>query len=171
MALVPLFIQAAPAASPGDNRASASPSPRPLIQEAPKAEHRAVFYDTILDRLGWTLFQAIEDLGSPNEVFPLRGEQSWHDDVVFYYDSDHFYLFWWDNRVWQIRFDKRYTGLILGLSMGTARKDVLAALGTAFMETDKDVYYQLPDRGFPVRARLVFEKEKLVDVYIYRSDF
>ena len=27
----------------------------------------------------WTSF------GVPQEIFPLRGEEEWHDDVVFYY--------------------------------------------------------------------------------------
>jgi hypothetical protein len=143
----------------------------PLVEQAPKAPYFAPWDEPVLAKIGYTLVQATEEFGSPTEVFSLRGEQPWHDDVVFYYDTDHFYLFWWDNRVWQIRFDQRYTGQVVGVHMGEARAEIKKLLGNAFHETDQDLYYQLPDRGFPVRARLVFAKDKLSDIYLYRSDF
>jgi len=48
--------------------------------------------------VGMELEKAYKDFGGPAEVFTVRGEEEWQDDVVFYYDS-HFYLFWFENRV------------------------------------------------------------------------
>jgi hypothetical protein len=113
---------------------------------------------------------AYANLGVPAEVFPFRGEREEHDDVVFYYEN-HLYLFWHENRVWQARVDHRYTETVLGLRMGGSREAVTGALGEPFYAGGESLIYLLSDRGYPVRARLVFRDRRLHDVYIYRGDF
>jgi hypothetical protein len=119
--------------------------------------------------VGLTLSEALERLGAPEEVFAARGAEAWEDDVVFYYPR-HLYLFWYQNRVWQARLDARYEGRFLALSMGLSRAEVVAALGAPMRELPDSLVYQLEDRGYPVRLRLYFEEDRLVDAYCFRAD-
>jgi hypothetical protein len=44
---------------------------------------------------------AFAAFGAPQEVYPFRGVEAWQDNVVFFY-PDFSYLFWYENRVWQV---------------------------------------------------------------------
>ena len=140
------------------------PGPRPANSDF------APWNDPIVNRIGYRLQQAIEEWGPPMELGVNRGNESWQDSVIFYY-ADHSYLYWWNNRLWQIRFDGRYKGEVLGVEMGLSREEVTKRLGVPFNATTNDAIYQLPDRGFPIRLRLIFNNEHLSDLYLYRSDF
>lgn len=120
--------------------------------------------------LGMTLKQASEAFGPPAQVFPVRGHKAWEDDVVFYY-HDHSYLFWFRDRVWQVRVDRRFAGKAIGVKMGESRSTVTTVLGKPFHVGQHSEIFILPDRGFPVRARLFFTDDKLSDIYVYRGDF
>jgi hypothetical protein len=120
--------------------------------------------------LGMEPQEAIAELGAPAEIFSLRGESADEDDVVFYY-SRHLYLFWFRNRVWQVRLDRRYAGAILGLKMKAERREVLEVLGSPLAELEDSLIFQIEDRGYPVRLRLFFHEDTLVDVYCYRGDY
>lgn len=123
--------------------------------------------------LGMTLAEAFREFGPPEEVFPVRGQQAWEDDVVFYY-PDHTYLFWFRNRVWQVRADRRYASEALGVRMGEGESSVNAKLGPPFWSDTASEIFNIADlasRGFPIRARLFFTDGKLSDLYIYRADF
>jgi hypothetical protein len=135
-----------------------------------------LFVPDYVDYVGLTLQEAYEILGVPEEVFPFRGAEVWQDNVVFYYNN-HIYLFWYGNRVWQVRLDKRYEGN-LGprgdpeiFFMGMERGLVRALLGEPFAEDEVSSIYLLPDQGYPVRLRLFFESGVLTDLYLYRGDF
>jgi len=144
---------AAPAAA-----SAATPKPYPGSRDLP-------------DLLGLTLQGAFSGFGVPEEIFPLRGSAAWQDDVVFYY-PDHSYLFWYQDRVWQVRVDRRYALPVLGgVTMGSSTADVEGILGTPFHTGTNSLVFILPDRGYPVRARLFFTDDKLVDLYVYRGDF
>ena len=119
--------------------------------------------------VGLSLAEALGRLGAPAEVSALRGEEAWQDDVVFFYPQ-HLYLFWFQNRVWQVRLDALYQGRFRGLAMGASRTEVLEALGAPMKELPDSLVYQLEERGYPVRLRLYFEEERLVDLYCYRGD-
>jgi hypothetical protein len=125
---------------------------------------------TIAGYLGFTLSEAAKTFGPPEEVFVYRGAEEWQDNVVFYF-QDHLYLFWFENRVWQVRLDKRYEGEIAGFSMGMPKEDITSALGEPFFEDNDSWLYLLPDMGVPVRMRLFFEDGSLSDLYIFRGDF
>lgn len=120
--------------------------------------------------VGMELEKAYKDFGPPAEVFTARGEKEWQDDVVFYYNS-HFYLFWFENRVWQVRLDNRYPGDFLKLKMGNSEAEVIAELGVPFKRVGNSLFYNLQDRAYPLRLRLSFDNGLLVDAYCYRSDF
>ena len=66
---------------------------------------------------------ALAAFGPPREIFPLRGLEEAEDDVVFFYDES-LYMFWYRNRVWQVRFDRRFERRVLGLTMGMSRTEV-----------------------------------------------
>ena len=118
--------------------------------------------------LGLTPPAAYEAKGAPAEVSPLAvDEKRWQ--VVHFY-SDHSYLFWTSNRVWQVRLDKLWTGSLKGVVMGASRTDVEAAWGEPLARGDTWSVWSLPYQTFPRRVRLVFTDGALTDAYFYRSD-
>ncbi|TFG65047.1 MAG: hypothetical protein E4H36_01235 [Spirochaetales bacterium] len=120
--------------------------------------------------LGYTPDQAFAELGAPLEIYPERGKDSTADTVVFYY-GNHLYLYWYGNRVWQIRADRRYEESLFQLFMNAEKQQVLDTLGVPFYSDTDSVIYRLPDRGYPVKMRLFFNGSRLSDLYIYRGDF
>ena len=124
----------------------------------------------LIECVGWTLEQAYTKLGVPEEVFPYRGEKAWQDTVVFYFD-EHLYLFWYDNRVWQVRADRRYGKESRGITLGMPKGELEELLGQPYHSDETSLIYSLPDRGYPLRMRLFFDDGILSDLYIYRSDF
>ena len=119
--------------------------------------------------IGLTLVEAHQGLGVPAEVYTLRGRTAEQDDVVFYY-ANHLYLFWFENRVWQVRADRRFSGKVFDLSMGAARERVIEALGRPVLEYPDSLVFHIEDRGYPIQARLYFDEEGLADVYCFRGD-
>lgn len=120
--------------------------------------------------LGMTLKEAAAVFGPPAQVFPVRGAKVWEDDVAFYY-PDHSYLFWFRDRVWEVRVDRRFSGTAIGVRMGDERAEVEKVLGRPFHTGVDSEIFILPNRGFPVRARLFFTAGRLSDLYVYRGDF
>ena len=113
---------------------------------------------------------AQERLGAPAEIRSWRGDSPEEDNVLFYY-ADHLYLFWFRNRVWQVRLDGRSGDSFRNLTMGMTRADVLIQWGSPPYEVEGSWIYDLEDRGWPVRARLFFDDDTLSDLYVYRSDW
>lgn len=120
--------------------------------------------------LGLTPPEVIDRLGSPVRVYVASSEVAELETVVFFYD-DYRYVYFHDNRVWQIRVDERSDLEVLGISAGTSRRDVLLELGPAVHEDDESAVFELEDRGFPVRARFFFRDDSVVDSYVYRADY
>ncbi len=135
-------------------QAAAAPAPLPALPEV----------------VGMDLPAAYRSFGAPREVFVVRGSEAWQDDVVFFFDN-RLYLFWLRDRVWQVRLDRGFDGEFLGLRMGLPRADVRARLGEPLTEGEGDLLFHLEDVGYPIRLRLLFEGDRLVDAYCYRSDF
>ncbi|MBN2551821.1 MAG: hypothetical protein JXB06_03580 [Spirochaetales bacterium] len=119
--------------------------------------------------IGLNLEEAFERLGAPAQVYVLRGTEPEQDDVVFYYSS-HLYLFWYGNRVWQVRTDRRYPGQVFSLYMGDPREQVIETLGRPILELEDCLVFHVEDRGYPVQARLYFEDGALSDLYCFRGD-
>ncbi|MFP4365105.1 MAG: hypothetical protein ACLFR1_14680 [Spirochaetia bacterium] len=120
--------------------------------------------------LGMELSEAYEEFGVPESVYSVRGEEEWQDDVVFYFPS-HIYLFWYNDRIWQVRLDSRFSGEMMDLSFGMAKEAVRDMLGPPLRTIGSSDIYQLPDQGYPVRCRIVYNEGILDDFYVYRADF
>ena len=123
------------------------------------------------DHLGWEFSHAIENYGNPVNIFVKRGESADLDTVVFYY-SEHLYLYWFHNRVWQIRADERWEGEIDAVRMGMTRKEIERLWGSPINSRDENPTWTLPRRSHPSRIQLYFDgQNRLIDLYVYRSDW
>jgi hypothetical protein len=120
--------------------------------------------------LGLGLSEALEKFGSPVSVHPVRGGEAWQDDVAFMYSSG-YTLFWFGDRLWQLRFAPSYQGSIYGLFLGDKTDKIYSTLGTPYERNGANLVYRLPYRGYPVRLRLVLADDTLADAYLYRADF
>jgi hypothetical protein len=119
--------------------------------------------------IGLSLEEVHQSLGVPAEIYALRGPEPEQDDVVFYYPS-HLYLFWFENRVWQARVDRRFSGRVFSLAMGSSRQQVIETMGRPILEFSDSLVFHIEDRGYPIQARLYFDEDGLADVYCFRGD-
>ncbi len=120
------------------------------------------------DLLGMRPGEAYDFIGAPEEVLASRSQGDLLQ-VVHFYDS-FLYLFWFQNRVWQIRADQRFKGSFLGLKMGMNPLEVAAVLGPPRLSENDWLTYELPVIGYPRRLRLKFLNNRLNDLYYFRSD-
>jgi len=122
--------------------------------------------------IGMQLKPVVDAFGLPQSMFTFRGSDETRDDVVFFYSNDHVYLFWYKDRVWQVRYDRRATTVVHGVSIGMSREAVQAAVSERPLVNSGDsIYFDLDAGTFPVRVRLVFTADAVSDIYVYRSDF
>ena len=141
-----------------------------LLLSLPLAADETLSEPDFAALLGKTPGEVMDILGPPEELYAHRGDEIWQDNVVFFY-SRRLYLFWFGNRVWQIRLDREFGGTFLTCSMGDSREKVIRILGDPFSEDERSLIYKLPDRGYPVSLRLFFKDVGLDDLYLYRGDF
>ncbi len=120
--------------------------------------------------LGMTLAQCWDVFGPPARVYPLRGGEPWQDDVVFEYAGG-FSLFWFRDRLWQLRFGQGYPDPVYGVTLGEAAERLGSLLGQSAFTIGDSPVYDLPDQGYPVRLRALVEAGKVVELYVYRADF
>ena len=123
-----------------------------------------------LSSIGLSPAQVIRFFGEPKEALPFRGDREEEDMVCFYY-SDHFYFFFFENRVWQIRFDRRYSDAVCSCTMGMTKGEIVRLLGQPFAEIDGSLIYHYSDNGYPIKVRLFFRYGRLDDVYLFRGDY
>ena len=160
--LVPAFLILMPILAGAPVRAAAEETSESTVRLPLAAE--------LSGMLGWTPEEAYAWLGAPEALFPFTDESG--DDCVVLYFPDHSYLFWYDDRVWQVRVDQRWEGTVDGVSMGAMRDEVEDLWGPPINDFDDNPTWTLPDRGYPVRVRLYFdEADRLADLYVYRSDW
>lgn len=139
-----------------------------LLQAQEGASDRAEYFD-LSQLLGMSPAETYEVLGAPAEVLASRTQNEVLQLVHFY--ADFIYLFWFRNRVWQIRVDSRFKGVFLGLRMGMTRAQVEHLLGPPRYAEEGGWYtYELPVVGYPRRLRLKFNDGRLADLYFFRSD-
>jgi hypothetical protein len=120
--------------------------------------------------LGMGLEEAIGRLGAPAAVQAIRGGEQWQDDVAFVY-APGYTLFWFGERLWQLRFVFPYAGSLYGLFLGDSSEKIYSLLGAPFEREGDALVYRLPYRGYPVRLRLLLSEGRLADAYLYRADF
>ena len=120
--------------------------------------------------IGLDLPGIVSALGLPQGMFSYRAAEEKLDNVVFYY-PDYLYLFWYRNKVWQVRCDRRFAGPVLGLTLGMSHEQVERASPRPLTPNGDSLYFELDSQSYPLRARLVFTAGVLSDLYVYRSDF
>lgn len=120
--------------------------------------------------IGSTPEQLIEVLGAPEHVFVERGKSDSEDDVVLFYNS-RLYIYFNQNRAWQVRADEKFKDKFLDISIGATLEEVKKILGEPAEVVGGSLIYKRPDRGYPVFLRLYFKSEKLEDIYVYRGDY
>ena len=127
--------------------------------------------------LGLTPAEVFAKLGAPESVYPLRGTTERQDNVIFYYNTN-LYIFFFDNRVWQIRCDHRSKKTIFGITLGMDKTEIREVLGEPYyLEDNEDIYLNPAgitriNKGFPLRLRLIYDaNNNLYDIYLYRGDF
>ena len=120
--------------------------------------------------IGMDIRTALQTLGAPQQMFTVRGVDESEDNVVFFY-PDFTYLFWYKDRVWQVRYDRRSAATVLGITLGMTREQVHAANPTPMTSAGDSLYFDLQSAPYPLRVRLVFTASILSDLYLYRSDF
>lgn len=154
---------------------SPSPSPHPLASPSCSSEpalspHPGLLPSEVASLLGLRLSDAWLAYGCPSEVYALRGEEPWQDDVVFSYESGYSF-FWYKDRLWQVRFRAPYHGPVYGIFLGDTEEKLVSTLGQPFADVEGSRLFRLPYRGFELRLRAVIREGRLVDVYVYRADF
>jgi hypothetical protein len=120
--------------------------------------------------IGLDLPAAVSALGLPQAMSVYRAAEDKLDNVVFYY-PDFLYLFWYKNKVWQVRCDRRFAEPVLGLTLGMPREQVERAIARQLTPNGDSLYFDLDTGSYPLRVRLVFMAGVLSDLYVYRSDF
>jgi hypothetical protein len=126
--------------------------------------------DDPIDFIGMDPAQLFAALGAPREIFTWRGAEPMEDNIVFFY-PDFRYVFWFQSRVWQVRFDNRYSGTVLGFSIGMKRADVEAGGQGRLQESGGSLFLSLDTGRYPVRVRLAMLDDRVDDIYVYRSDW
>ncbi len=123
------------------------------------------------EMLGLTAEDVFSRSEIPESIFSYRGNTPDEDNVVFYY-PDSIYLFWFQDRIWQVRADERWIGDVNGVRMGMNLQDVRELWGPPVNNRDDNPTWTLPDQGYPVRIRLYFsDTGALNDMYVYRADW
>jgi hypothetical protein len=124
------------------------------------------------DLIGMDPPAAFAALGAPQEIFAWRGTEPAEDNVVFFY-PDFRYLFWFGCRVWQVRYDSRFVGTVMGFAIGMGRAEAEAVtVGKGMLQESGGSLYLAVDTGrFPVRLRLAMVEGRVADIYVYRSDW
>jgi hypothetical protein len=120
--------------------------------------------------IGMDPAQAFAALGAPAGIFTPRGAVPNEDDVVFFY-PDFRYVFWFGNRVWQVSYDRRYAGSVLGFSIGMGRAEAEAAAPGRLQESGGSLFLSVDTGRFPLRVRLALAEGRVSDIYVYRSDW
>ncbi len=137
---------------------------------AAKVPTSALLEDDPAPLLGLDLAKALDRFGAPSTVLPLRGAEPWQDDVAFVYSTG-YTLFWYADKLWQLRFTAPYAGSIYGLFVGDAADKVYSTLGSPYSREGDILVYRLPYRGYPVRLRVSLSGDRISDLYLYRADF
>lgn len=104
--------------------------------------------------------------GYPDDLMPMRGESEAEDCIVVNYNDGMSFILW-ENRVKEIRADKRYRGSIFGLYMGMTPTDVREAMGIKPQnEMPGELIFHKLDTVLPVKIHLFFYADKLVNIAI-----
>ena len=119
--------------------------------------------------LGKTIAEVFAERGPPTSMTPVRGPETWQDDVEFSW-GDGCRFDWFDNHVWRIEFDAAYKGSVLGLFIGDASDKALSLLGQPHFVAEDGLVWRLPWRGYPVQLRIAVKDSVITDIAVFRAD-
>lgn len=114
--------------------------------------------------IGLTLEGIYGRFGVPQEVYAVRGQESWQDDVVFVYPQGDFYVF--RDRVWQVGIPEAR-----GIRTGDSREAVILALGEEAREGEDCFILPIPGQSWPMALRVNLASGQVSGIFVYRSDF
>lgn len=120
--------------------------------------------------LGYTPDKVIEIFGAPHHLEVERGGNPAEDDVIFFYNS-RLYLYFNQNRVWQVRMDRFFDMDVDGLRIGDTQERVLELFGNPDKTESDSLLYHREDMGFPVFLKVYLLDEKVDDIYLFRGDY
>lgn len=120
--------------------------------------------------IGLTPNEVVAEFGAPDYVYSERGESQDQDDVIFFFDN-RIYVYFNQNRAWQLRVDSKYENDILGVKLGDNIDNVKSILGEPYKIYEDSLLYKRPDAGYPVYVRIYYENSKVNDLYIFRGDY
>lgn len=120
--------------------------------------------------LNLSLAAAWSRFGPPLRLFSVRGLEPWQDDVGFEYEGG-LSLYWYRDRLWQIRLSDAYRGSCFGVFPGDSAEKALSLLGPPDRSEAAWLEWRLPYRGYPVRLRAGIREGSIHEMFVYRSDF
>lgn len=126
--------------------------------------------EEILSLIGMDPAEAFRRLAAPDRILSLRDETPEGDDVVFFY-RDSCYLFWADQRVWQVRFDENSRFSWRKIGPGSGREDIRRILGEPYARAEDWDIFLIPDQPWPLRLRIFYRRGAAIDFYLYRGDY
>ncbi len=120
--------------------------------------------------IGMVPEQVWEVFGPPSHIFSYRGDSAEEDDVVFYRDG--LYLYWFQNRVWQVRADINCKEAVAAVHIGDTLDSIIRKYPAVLLHTEETVLLEINRDVFPLRLRLEIGNDKKVqDIYLYRGDY
>lgn len=120
--------------------------------------------------IGYTPKEIVTELNAPDYVLSQRGDRPEEDDVIFFYNN-RLYIYFNENRVWQMRVDEQFSASVLNVKIGDKRSVVKEILGEPLEERENSYIYRRPDKGYPVILRVYFSGDIVNDIYLYRGDY
>lgn len=120
--------------------------------------------------IGFTPTEVIDVFGAPDYMYTERGDREEADDIVYYYNN-RLYIYFNQNRVWQVRADGKFELDVLNVRMGDNRSTVIEILGEAYKTYEDSILYRRPDKGYPLFLRIYFSQDKVNDIYLFRGDY
>lgn len=121
--------------------------------------------------LGLTLADAYEQLGVPARVYSLRGPEAGQDDVVFEFTQG-IALFFYMDRVWQVRIAQPYAQPVMGFFVGSSPDRAVSVLGIPSRSEASAWEWALPASSYPVLLRALAGPDGMIaEIYVYRGDF
>lgn len=125
---------------------------------------------TLDQYIGLTPAEVLDTFGPPDYLYSERGQREEEDDIVFFYNT-RLYIYFNQNRVWQLRVDKEYSMDVLDIKIGDSLKVVKDFLGEPYKEYEDSSVYRRPDAGYPLFLRIYYIDNMVNDIYLFRGDY
>lgn len=120
--------------------------------------------------IGFTPTEVIETFGAPEYIYTERGAREEEDDIIFFYNN-RVYVYFNQNRVWQLRVDVNFKLDVLNIKIGDSKTRVKEVLGDSYKEYDNSTLFRRPDAGYPLYLRVYYVNDKVNDIYLFRGDY